>query len=75
MTYGLHLYFDISYLKRPHKKATQLLLYRLSTNATGVHDKKPQDIKTHPFYSYILKHMVVTKCICYLAWYPCYTCT
>jgi len=57
------LYFDYFLLK----KATQLLLYLLSINATDGHGTKPQDIKTHPFYSYILKHLVVTKCICYLA--------
>ena len=30
----------------------------LSINATGVHDTKPQDIRTYPFYSYILKHQI-----------------
>jgi len=48
------LYFDIS----PLKKATQLLLYLLSIYATGVHDTIPQDIRTHPFYSYILKYQI-----------------
>jgi len=43
------LYFDYFLLK----KATQLLLYLLSINATGGHGTKPQDIKTQPFYNHI----------------------
>jgi hypothetical protein len=54
VTYGLHP--SLWYLSL--KKATQLLLYLPSINVTGVYNTIPQDIRTHPFYSYILKHQI-----------------